>query len=211
MLSIHQGSCRQHGSSYRVTQTTATQVAAAGSTEAVQSVVAAVSAHMSTICYINSCTDYFLCHTTLSLPLHEHSTRFTVLRCILFLRTSACFFLCCCCCCCCQADVAVLVISSRKGEYETGFEKGGQTREHAQVGHAGAHRRSRQAADQACLAAGQAAQEELRGLAGRQLRICMLASPPSSSAADCSNAVMLHAVRGGAPAAARQCAGQAAA
>lgn len=32
-----------------------------------------------------------------------------------------------------QADVAVLVISSRKGEYETGFEKGGQTREHAQV------------------------------------------------------------------------------
>ncbi|KAI5291383.1 translation termination factor GTPase eRF3 [Ascosphaera aggregata] len=30
-----------------------------------------------------------------------------------------------------QADVAVLVISARKGEYETGFEKGGQTREHA--------------------------------------------------------------------------------
>jgi hypothetical protein len=29
--------------------------------------------------------------------------------------------------------VAVLVISSRKGEYETGFEKGGQTREHAQL------------------------------------------------------------------------------
>lgn len=29
--------------------------------------------------------------------------------------------------------MAVLVISSRKGEYETGFEKGGQTREHAQV------------------------------------------------------------------------------
>ena len=29
-----------------------------------------------------------------------------------------------------QADVAVLVISARKGEYETGFEKGGQTREH---------------------------------------------------------------------------------
>ena len=27
-----------------------------------------------------------------------------------------------------QADVAVLVISSRKGEYETGFEKGGQVR-----------------------------------------------------------------------------------
>lgn len=30
-----------------------------------------------------------------------------------------------------QADVGVLVISARKGEYETGFEKGGQTREHA--------------------------------------------------------------------------------
>lgn len=29
-----------------------------------------------------------------------------------------------------QADVAILVISSRKGEFETGFEKGGQTREH---------------------------------------------------------------------------------
>lgn len=29
--------------------------------------------------------------------------------------------------------MAVLVISSRKGEYETGFEKGGQTREHAQL------------------------------------------------------------------------------
>jgi peptide chain release factor subunit 3 len=27
--------------------------------------------------------------------------------------------------------VGVLVISARKGEYETGFEKGGQTREHA--------------------------------------------------------------------------------
>ncbi|KAF2742782.1 hypothetical protein M011DRAFT_481404 [Sporormia fimetaria CBS 119925] len=32
-----------------------------------------------------------------------------------------------------QADVGVLVISSRKGEYETGFEKGGQTREHAML------------------------------------------------------------------------------
>ncbi|KAH8666302.1 P-loop containing nucleoside triphosphate hydrolase protein [Xylariales sp. PMI_506] len=32
-----------------------------------------------------------------------------------------------------QADVGILVISSRKGEYETGFEKGGQTREHAML------------------------------------------------------------------------------
>jgi len=31
----------------------------------------------------------------------------------------------------CQADVGILVISARKGEFETGFEKGGQTREHA--------------------------------------------------------------------------------
>ena len=30
-----------------------------------------------------------------------------------------------------QADVAILVISARRGEFETGFEKGGQTREHA--------------------------------------------------------------------------------
>jgi peptide chain release factor subunit 3 len=30
-----------------------------------------------------------------------------------------------------QADIGVLVISARKGEFETGFEKGGQTREHA--------------------------------------------------------------------------------
>ena len=30
-----------------------------------------------------------------------------------------------------QADLGVLVISARKGEYETGFERGGQTREHA--------------------------------------------------------------------------------
>jgi len=30
----------------------------------------------------------------------------------------------------CQADVALLVISARKGEFEAGFEKGGQTREH---------------------------------------------------------------------------------
>lgn len=32
-----------------------------------------------------------------------------------------------------QADIGVLVISARKGEFETGFEKGGQTREHAQL------------------------------------------------------------------------------
>lgn len=32
-----------------------------------------------------------------------------------------------------QADVGVLVISARKGEFETGFERGGQTREHAQL------------------------------------------------------------------------------
>jgi peptide chain release factor subunit 3 len=31
----------------------------------------------------------------------------------------------------CQADIGILVISARKGEFETGFEKGGQTREHA--------------------------------------------------------------------------------
>lgn len=30
-----------------------------------------------------------------------------------------------------QADVGILVISARKGEFETGFERGGQTREHA--------------------------------------------------------------------------------
>eukprot|EP01060_Flectonema_neradi_P030993 TRINITY_DN45_c3_g1_i1.p1 TRINITY_DN45_c3_g1~~TRINITY_DN45_c3_g1_i1.p1 ORF type:complete len:402 (+),score=91.76 TRINITY_DN45_c3_g1_i1:853-2058(+) len=30
-----------------------------------------------------------------------------------------------------QADIAVLVISARKGEFEAGFNKGGQTREHA--------------------------------------------------------------------------------
>merc|ERR1712125_76953 len=30
-----------------------------------------------------------------------------------------------------QADIGVLLISARKGEFETGFEKGGQTGEHA--------------------------------------------------------------------------------
>lgn len=32
-----------------------------------------------------------------------------------------------------QADVAILVVSARKGEFETGFEKGGQTREHCLI------------------------------------------------------------------------------
>lgn len=32
-----------------------------------------------------------------------------------------------------QADLAVLVISARKGEFETGFDRGGQTREHAML------------------------------------------------------------------------------
>lgn len=32
-----------------------------------------------------------------------------------------------------QADIAVLIISARKGEFETGFERGGQTREHAML------------------------------------------------------------------------------
>jgi len=36
-----------------------------------------------------------------------------------------------------QADVGVLVISARKGEFETGFERGGQTREHAQLAKVG--------------------------------------------------------------------------
>ena len=33
----------------------------------------------------------------------------------------------------CQADIGVLVISARKGEIETGFDRGGQTREHAML------------------------------------------------------------------------------
>eukprot|EP00958_Prasinococcus_capsulatus_P017242 scaffold1939_cov392-Prasinococcus_capsulatus_cf.AAC.2 len=32
-----------------------------------------------------------------------------------------------------QADIGVLVIAARQGEFETGFERGGQTREHAQL------------------------------------------------------------------------------
>ena len=32
-----------------------------------------------------------------------------------------------------QADIGILLIAARKGEFETGFEKGGQTREHVQL------------------------------------------------------------------------------
>jgi peptide chain release factor subunit 3 len=32
-----------------------------------------------------------------------------------------------------QADIGVLVISARKGEFETGFERGGQSREHTML------------------------------------------------------------------------------
>lgn len=32
-----------------------------------------------------------------------------------------------------QADIAVLIVSARKGEFETGFDKGGQTQEHSQL------------------------------------------------------------------------------
>lgn len=32
-----------------------------------------------------------------------------------------------------QADIGVMVIAARRGEFETGFERGGQTREHAQL------------------------------------------------------------------------------
>jgi len=31
----------------------------------------------------------------------------------------------------CQADIGILVISARSGEFEAGFERGGQTLEHA--------------------------------------------------------------------------------
>ena len=33
----------------------------------------------------------------------------------------------------CLADIAVLIISAKDGEFETGFEKDGQTKEHAQL------------------------------------------------------------------------------
>ena len=32
-----------------------------------------------------------------------------------------------------QADAAILVVNSTRGEFETGFEAGGQTREHAML------------------------------------------------------------------------------
>lgn len=31
----------------------------------------------------------------------------------------------------CQADLAILILSSKEGEFESGFEKEGQTKEHA--------------------------------------------------------------------------------
>lgn len=33
----------------------------------------------------------------------------------------------------CQADIAVLIISSKEGEFQSGFEKEGQTKEHAML------------------------------------------------------------------------------
>ena len=32
-----------------------------------------------------------------------------------------------------QADIGILVISAKTGEFESGFDKGGQTREHAML------------------------------------------------------------------------------
>jgi peptide chain release factor subunit 3 len=33
----------------------------------------------------------------------------------------------------CQCDIAVLILSAKEGEFESGFEKGGQTKEHAML------------------------------------------------------------------------------
>lgn len=33
----------------------------------------------------------------------------------------------------CQADIAVLIISAKEGEFESGFDKEGQTKEHAML------------------------------------------------------------------------------
>jgi peptide chain release factor subunit 3 len=36
----------------------------------------------------------------------------------------------------CQCDIAVLILSAKEGEFESGFEKGGQTKEHAMLARA---------------------------------------------------------------------------
>ena len=42
-----------------------------------------------------------------------------------------CFLQCCFIFAMLQADVAILVVNTTRGEFEAGFEAGGQTREHA--------------------------------------------------------------------------------